>query len=268
MNTCKRPPHSVRGFTLIELLVVIALIAILVSMLTPSVQRSLVTARRTADLANLGQFGTACVLYASDHKGSLPMGDRHRNPDSTNDEDDIVWFNLSVWKELNQDYGLTKEAASCNNYYRSDFFDVFVGEDRGANATYLGWLYHANRHTRKPDLTYPMFHQDRRATERYKAPTGKLDSWSTSKTLATCMAFTSRNYTGLMPHSEEGDRVYELGTVSRPFRFRGSQRTAGLNIAYVDGSARWVPWTKLGAFEDERPNDFLYFDETRMNAKQ
>jgi prepilin-type N-terminal cleavage/methylation domain-containing protein len=56
-----------RGFTLIELLVVIAIIAILAAILFPVFAQAKNAAKKTADLSNLKQLGTAEQLYLADY---------------------------------------------------------------------------------------------------------------------------------------------------------------------------------------------------------
>jgi prepilin-type N-terminal cleavage/methylation domain-containing protein len=262
MKTRRKNPLSSRGFTLIELLVVIAIIAILASLLTPAIQKALVTARRTADLSNLRQFSTACVAYASDHGDALPLGDRYRG---SSDEDDMAWFNWNSWEILHEDYGLAKATAACNNFYGTSYYEERVGEQL-YGATFLGWTYHANRHVRNPDLDFQMYLQEGgRGSARYKAPGQSLYSAGTSKTLATCKAYSSRNSWGtLLPHSEDTDRLFWPGTVRHPFRFRSTEKCAGLNVAYIDGGAKWVPWSNLAAFQEV---NYLYFDGTLFNGQ-
>jgi prepilin-type N-terminal cleavage/methylation domain-containing protein len=59
------------AFTLIELLVVIAIIAILAAILFPVFAQAKVAAKKTVDLSNLKQLGTAMVMYAGDSDDQL-----------------------------------------------------------------------------------------------------------------------------------------------------------------------------------------------------
>jgi prepilin-type N-terminal cleavage/methylation domain-containing protein len=59
------------GFTLIELLVVIAIIAILASLLLPSLARSKAQAQGAICLGNLRQLSLGWLMYADDSKGVL-----------------------------------------------------------------------------------------------------------------------------------------------------------------------------------------------------
>ncbi len=63
------------GFTLIELLVVIAVIAVLMSILMPALQRAREQGKRAACLSNLKQLTLSWILYADDNDDKLVNGD-------------------------------------------------------------------------------------------------------------------------------------------------------------------------------------------------
>jgi prepilin-type N-terminal cleavage/methylation domain-containing protein len=78
----RRP--GLHGFTLIELLVVIAIIALLVTILMPSLQRAKNLVLEIMCKHNLGVIGRGCLLYAEDNDEYFPHADGTYSADTRN----------------------------------------------------------------------------------------------------------------------------------------------------------------------------------------
>ncbi len=73
MRTGLQARRGLNGFTLIELLVVVAIIALLISILLPSMQKARKQAQAVACSSNLKQLMVALRTYQDEHQGWLPQ---------------------------------------------------------------------------------------------------------------------------------------------------------------------------------------------------
>ncbi|GJM24223.1 MAG: hypothetical protein DHS20C16_06380 [Phycisphaerae bacterium] len=127
-----------RAFTLVELLVVVSIIALLISILLPTLTRAREQARTVKCLANQHSQGLAILMYASEYQGVLP-GPIHpaikRKTFSITDPLDrqksLTWLLRPYYSKsqgnANQEDSRADEISSCPTAERvvpdQDFFD-------------------------------------------------------------------------------------------------------------------------------------------------
>jgi prepilin-type N-terminal cleavage/methylation domain-containing protein len=116
-----------KGFTLIELLVVIAIIALLLSILLPSLQAVKEKARGVVCLANYRQFGLAFNGYLSEYNNKF-MGEWLDVARSGTRGGEDIWVG-----SLSPYYGDSQDILSCPSAVRS--------ERDGGKPPRAGWSY-------------------------------------------------------------------------------------------------------------------------------
>jgi len=118
-------PLNAYTFTLIEMLIVIAIIAILASMLIPSVQKTLASVRLTYCMNNTKQIGYGVILYSENYSGTLPPdGIYNRNGGTTRSRN-------SWWPCLIYTYATGSEQPG--NGSRTPIYWNFTGSDFKSN---------------------------------------------------------------------------------------------------------------------------------------
>ncbi len=119
-NTCKPT-----GFTLVELLVVIGVIALLISILLPTLSAAREAANQVACQSNLRTVGQGLVLYAGESRGSLPYGFWPGGADGvTNDYARQYDWPLKIQSMLG-DTADNRQAADGQDYLDQRLRDIF-----------------------------------------------------------------------------------------------------------------------------------------------
>ncbi len=101
--TVRRKERS--GFTLIELLVVVAIIALLISILLPSLARARELAKRTTCAANMSGMGKGYYTYATENNDSWPVA----APNSTMRTNPQA---VAYWNMTGMNGGMTNQTPS------------------------------------------------------------------------------------------------------------------------------------------------------------
>jgi len=220
------------GFTLVELLVVVGIIALLVTILMPSLSRALELTRRTICATNLGDFGRAWHMYFGDSD--------YRSPNMFNlratTADTSSMFNFLMWTAQGNDFcnaGVLYKAkliasemtyvcptvrkASGGNWFHSDrgsFHNRFVNNWPPVDGLHTTMTYGRRR------MTYYDKDESHLAVQQYRG-------WPDDDDIMLWSA-------GMNVVARPGDFSYMSDNFHRP-DIAMLSHVPGINVMYLDG---------------------------------
>lgn len=242
-------PRSDSGFTLIELLVVISIIALLISILLPSLSSAREAAKRIQCGSNQRQLGIGIVAYASDNRDAVPLGAAYYSDNYNNTFWDLgVWWNTKKFQQLGILYGdnyiTTGEVYFCPSETDPEFMQdgAYVWPDGG---DFLGAAS-------PPGVVVAGY------STRHITPKGRRLFGVGSVFAPDQGTHVDQSATPWTPKQEDFANAAIAGDVISFRDSLESRHRQGLNVLYMDGSVAFLSSDVYGVELEKFPVKYDY----------
>jgi prepilin-type N-terminal cleavage/methylation domain-containing protein/prepilin-type processing-associated H-X9-DG protein len=229
--------RGLRGFTLIELLVVISILALLIALLLPALQKAQQLAVSTQCLSRVRQLGVGWYTYATDNDGKLMMSDTTHYSEHGPYTD----------RWIDSKHGNSHDSIRAGAMF--EYIDRFDAYRCPADETDKTWSFSINNlmngtYTHTWRSGYPDTKED------YAHKLNQITQPSEAIVLAEENDTRSFNR-GSWIIPSEGDSWVDFPATYHP---------KGANFSFADGHAEYHKWL------DERTLDLGFFETTKDNA--